>query len=109
MRSIPTLKSFVMFKCDYVEYQHRYSKQFLKVKDDYSYVRLAKKAKKGYPKILFVLDYVPTEDLRSGRLLSGATGELLANLLKTSYAYYGGERDITDYSWMAVALNAFKT
>lgn len=98
-----------MFKCDYVEYQHRYSKQFRKVKDDYSYVRLAKKAKKGYPKILFVLDYVPTEDLRSGRLLSGATGELLANLLKTSYAYYGGERDITDYSWMAVAFNAFKT
>lgn len=98
-----------MFKCDHVEYRHKYSKQFRKVENDYSFVRLAKKSKKGLPKILFVLDYVPTEDLRTGRLLSGATGDLLQNILKTSYSYYGGDKDISDFSWMAIAFNAFKT
>lgn len=98
-----------MFKCDYVEYEHRYSKAYRKVENRYDYVRLAKVVKKNKPKILFVLDYMPAEDLRSGRILSGATGQLLETLLKVSYSYYGGESDISDYQWMAVSYSAFKT
>src|SRR5690606_14567896 len=37
------------------------------------------------------------------------TGQLLETLLKTSYAYYGGDCDMSDYQFMAIAFNAFKT
>jgi len=62
----------------------------------------------GHKKVLFVLDYVPTEDLRNGKLLSGAQGRLLSNVI-----HHVSEKTFLKkshrFSWMAVSYNAFRT
>lgn len=99
-----------MPKCNHVAYDYDYSKKFRRPQNDYGYVQLAKSTKKqGLGKILFVLDYMPTEDLRSGRLLSGATGQLFDNVIKVAEDYYNSDNLLSDYSWLAIAFNAFKT
>lgn len=77
--------------------------------ENFNYVKLA--MHKGSPnskKILFVLDYVPSEDLRSGRMLSKGTGELLKNIIeKVSEAQYLKARQ--NFSWMACSFHACRT
>jgi DNA polymerase I-like protein with 3'-5' exonuclease and polymerase domains len=72
--------------------------------EDYSYVRLAYEDN-GSSKVLFVLDVVPTEDLHSGRMLSGVTGDLLSSLVNYTKTTYGRK----SFSWLACSLNAFRT
>jgi hypothetical protein len=60
-------------------------------------------------RILFVLDHVPTEDLESNRLLSGATGEKFLLLCKLAHEYYRSECAESDYDWVATNFNQFKT
>lgn len=60
-------------------------------------------------RILFVLDHVPTEDLQSKRLLGGVTGEKLFMLFDLASTYYGSEYRESDYDWLAVNFNQFKT
>lgn len=99
-----------MPKCDHVELDYKYSKKFRRVENNFGYVRLAKSVvKKPKGKILFVLDYVPAEDLRSGRMLSGATGQLFDNVIKVAEQYYNSDHELADYSWLAVSFHAFKT
>jgi len=99
-----------MPKCDHVELDYTYSKKFRRVENNYGYVRLAKSSKKNAKrKILFVLDYVPTEDLRSGRMLSGATGQLFDNLIAVVERHYHSEVKLSECNWLAVSYNAFKT
>lgn len=59
------------------------------------------------PKVLFVLDYMPTEDLRSSRLLSGETGALLFSLL--DYTLNRELKEDLEFSWMACTFNACRT
>lgn len=98
-----------MPKCDHVEYAHKFSAKFKRQPNDYAYVRLAKSiAKNAKGKILFVLDYMPTEDLRNGKVFSGATGALFDSANKLVKEYYGSEHNVGDYSWMAISYHAFK-
>lgn len=67
-----------MKKPKYVDLSYRFSPSYRNLQNDFSYVQLAKhKTSKSKEKILLVLDYMPTEDLKSGRILSGATGSTL--------------------------------
>lgn len=92
-----------------VEYEYPYyPKQFASV-DKFDFVQLAKHKGKNGKKILMVLDYMPTEDLNSGRLLSNQTGALLKRLFALSNNYYNAEQKIDDYSWLAVTYNSFRT
>jgi DNA polymerase I-like protein with 3'-5' exonuclease and polymerase domains len=93
---------------EYVSYEHQYSKQFQDI-SNYDYVQLPKHVRKGAKKILIVLDYMPTEDLQSGRMLSGATGQLFKRILKVANTYYREPNKLNDYDWLAVCHNAFKT
>lgn len=60
-------------------------------------------------RILFLLDHVPTEDLESKRLLGGVTGEKLFLLFKLATGYYGAKYNESDYDWLALNFNQFKT
>lgn len=99
-----------MPKCNHVAYSYEYSPKFHRQPDDFSFVQLAKSTPKNSKgKILFVLDYVPSEDLRSGRMLSGATGQLFDSLFKVTRDFYHSEHELGDYSWLAVSFHSFKT
>lgn len=99
-----------MPKCDHVDFAYQYSPKFKRQPNDFSYVRLAKQVRKNAKgKILFVLDYVPTEDLRNGKMLSGATGALFDSLFGVVKNYYFSEHNLSDYSWLCVSYHAFKT
>lgn len=74
--------------------------------EDYQYVRLPSEDVGGL-KVLYVLDYMPKEDLESGTLLSGDTGMLLDNLMNTAQRLYLKKR--VKHSWLAMTYNAFKT
>jgi DNA polymerase I-like protein with 3'-5' exonuclease and polymerase domains len=64
------------------------------------------KAKK---KILFVLDHVPTEDLASGKLLSGWTGEIFFRLTDLAFDFYQADYELEEYDYLVVNYNCFKT
>lgn len=54
-------------------------------------------------RILFVFEFVPTEDLHSGKLLGGTTGRLFAKLLSQYEEHFG------TWSWTAINFNSWKT
>lgn len=72
--------------------------------DDYGYVKLAEGGAGGL-KVLFVLDFMPSEDLKSGKMLSGDTGLLLEALDLRARARSGVRR----VAWTAITFNAFRT
>ena len=97
-------------KTEYVDYKYKHSGQYGRVEDCFQGVQLLKHVSKTSDrKVLFVFDYMPTEDLKSGRLLSGVTGELLRNISKVSVDYYKSTTDMKDFSWLATTYNTFKT
>lgn len=73
--------------------------------DDYSYVKIPYEAS-GKRKVLFVLDHVPSEDLDSGKLLSGVTGDLLNSLITHTKKTYANQS--ASFSWCAITFNAFR-
>lgn len=98
-----------MLKPKYVNFGFDYSPAYRNQQNDFGYVQLAKHTtKKSDQKILLVLDYVPQEDLKSGRLLSGATGSLLKRLLKVSKNFYNEEKTLNSVNWLAISYHAFK-
>lgn len=96
-----------MFRSDYVEFA--YDDYELDVDSTFDNIRLPKVVRKGKKKILFVVDSMPSEDIRSGKLLSGATGKLLENMLQVAPQYYGADISIKDFQWLAISFNAYKT
>jgi len=74
--------------------------------DNYDYVRLPYETS-GKTKVLFVLDHVPSEDLESGKLLSGPTGDLLSSLISATKKMYANQS--ASMSWLACSYNAFRT
>lgn len=54
-------------------------------------------------KIVFVFEYVPTEDLHSGKLLGGVTGKLFQKLVSQFSDSLGA------WSWVAINFNAWRT
>lgn len=96
-----------MFRSDYVEFA--YDDYELEVDSTFDNIRLPKVVRKGKKKILFVVDSMPSEDIRSGKLLSGATGKLLETMLQVAPQYYGADISIKDFQWLAISFNAYKT
>lgn len=91
---------------NYTTFSHDFP-PFHGISHSYTDIQLPYKvSKKSDKKILFVLDYMPQEDIQSGRLLSGATGDVLAMLLER-VSLLKHSKD--DYSWLAVTFNAFRT
>jgi len=95
----------VFDKIKYTKFDYKFGGSFSAL-NDYSFVKLPYENNSGR-KILFVLDYMPTEDLHEGRLLSGETGMLLEALLKATFSVEL-KKQIT-FSWLACTFNAFKT
>lgn len=91
----------------YSSFDHKLPGSFAKVEESYAYVKLPY-VSNGGRKILFVLDYVPKEDLHTGRLLSGQTGDLMENLFILARDVFLKQR-AADYSWLACTFNAFRT
>ena len=59
----------------------------------------------GKRKVLYVLDWVPGEDLKSTKLLSGITGDLLINLVKAARGLYL-KNEKAHVGWRATAFSA---
>jgi hypothetical protein len=94
----------------HVEFKYQHKGQYKDLQDDFQYVELYKHVgDKKAPKMLFVLDYMPKEDLASGRLCSGQTGELLRRLLQVASTFYKSKKTINDWSWLVVTYNSFRT
>lgn len=86
----------------YMKFAYDFSKL---AEDDYNYIKLPY-ANEGKKKVLFVLDHVPTEDMESGKLLSGCTGDVLEAVVNATQRLY---KCRTKFSWLATAFNGFKT
>lgn len=91
----------------YTHFDYPFSSAFSGEKtESFSHVRLPFAKGKAH-KILIVLDYMPTEDLRTGKLLSGVTGDNLKMLLMLSQKLF--VRKEVDASWMCCSFNAYRT
>jgi len=100
-------------KYEYVEFPstYKYGKA-LKQYDitGFDQVELAKHVtKKARGKILFVFDYMPGEAMRKNRILDGATGDLLSNLMWAAEEYYKAPNKLDDYNWLCMSYHSFKT
>lgn len=77
--------------------------------ESFSYVKLPTyTSTRSSHRILFVLDYVPKEDLHSGNLLSGEQGEMLSNLINKIAEPFYLKRSV-NFSWLACSFNAVRT
>lgn len=92
-------------KVKYTTFEHKFGGSFATI-EDYSFVRIPYE-NNGGKKILFVLDWMPTDDMKEGRLLSGETGTLLMSLAKAAMSVE--LRKQVRFSWLACTFNAFKT
>lgn len=92
----------------YSKFEHQFPGSFAEVEDSYQYIKLPYYAAPSGRRILFLLDYVPSEDLRSGRLLSGQTGDIFENLLALAKQLYLKDKH-EDFSWISCTFNAFRT
>lgn len=97
-----------MPKLSHVTYQYDLGQGFSE-QETYDYVKLLKHRADSDYKVLFVLDYVPSEDLKTGRMLSGATGELFKELFKVSRKFYKASRDLMSFDWLVLNYNACRT
>ena len=70
---------------------------------------LRNRAKNPVGKVLFVIDHIPTEDLTSGKLLSGYLDSVFFELCHVAYDYYQAEYSIEELDYMVVNFNCFKT
>lgn len=75
--------------------------------EDFNYVKLPFAEGGDKKKVLFVLDYVPAEDLDSGKLLSGVTGDLLQNMLTYCRGTFAPKAEW--FSWCACAWAGCRT
>lgn len=64
---------------------------------------------KAIARVMVVLDHVPTEDLRSGRLLSGAHGATLARVLQFTSKNHNTKYSLEDFDMLFVNWNCWKT
>ena len=96
--SLTTSAKYFKFDYDYGKFTSDEPYDFVKL----PYVQHSAKS----PKVLFVLDWVPSEDLHSGKLLGGQTGDLLYNLLAEARKY---TKSSVNFSWMAVSSSACRT
>lgn len=60
-------------------------------------------------RILFVLDWVPKEDLESGSLLSGFVGDTFRNMLKETKRLYLNGTKLPTTSWRVMSYSAYRT
>ena len=75
---------------------------------DYSYVQLPyHKESDTSQRILVVLDHMPSEDLKSGKLLSGVTKEMLVTLENLSKSFVKSKHK--RFSWAACSFNMLRT
>jgi len=75
--------------------------------DSFEHVESAETRIRRDNHILFVLDWLPGEDMKSCRLLSGQTGDLLATLIKVAKDLYADKK--ASFSWTAVSYSVYKT
>lgn len=78
--------------------------------ESYQYIKLPQRqaSSENAPKVLIVADYVPTEDLRSGKLLSGAQGKLLSTVVRQVSERMFLKKSV-DVSYLVCSFNAFRT
>lgn len=68
------------------------------------------KVKNPAARVLIVLDHVPTEDLRSGKFLSGGSGGTLHKVLSyASKSFSTNEHSLTELDMLLVNWNCWKT
>jgi len=98
-------------RVNYTHLDYEFSNTFKDVTDSYRDVGLPYVTKpKAKRKILFVLDYVPTDDLKSKKLLHGTTGEVLDVLETVSKTMFlKNTYKVPEFSWLACSYNAFRT
>lgn len=94
----------------YTQFKYNFPGSFADVEELYTHLTLPYFTSKveGAKKILFVLDFVPQEDLRVGRLLSKQTGDILENLMIVARDVFLKDM-YKESSWLACSFNAFKT
>ena len=97
-------------RMNHVDFQYDDYRTNINSQDSFDYVQLAKHRNKDSDrKILLVLDYVPTEDLRNGQLLSGATKTLLQGIMRIRKDYYMEKTNLNNFNWLCVSFHSCKT
>lgn len=71
-------------------------------------LRGASKTNKG-GKALFIVDHMPSEDLESGKIFSGTTGEVFLNQLQYLEDVFPLKTTIDDWNFLVISYNMFKT
>lgn len=95
------------YSLEYIDYDYDFHRRF----DDerkYDVDLLRNKKPNSDRRVLFLLDHVPTEDLNTRRLLSGATGDLFFKLLDVAKKKFNATSP-QDLDFLVVNYNCFKT
>lgn len=77
----------------------------------YDFVRILKGVadKKSAKKALIVVDHMPSEDLESGKIFSGVTGQTFLNQIQYLEDTFPLKTTLDDWNFIVVSFNMFKT
>lgn len=77
----------------------------------YDYVRILKgiSSTSNGGRALFIVDHMPSEDLESGKIFSGTTGQVFLNQLTYLESNYKLSTTIEDWNFLVVSFNMFKS
>lgn len=67
------------------------------------------KKKDKKPKILYVLDHVPLEDLKNRKLMTGVTGQTLTRLDELATDHFGSEVSLFDQNFLILNYQCLRT
>lgn len=95
-------------KCEYVQFDYDFEDKEINAAS-YCKIRLPKRAAKGKPKMLIVIDAMPSEDKRTRKLMSGYQGELLSRLMKLGPEFHNLDLNIKEFQWLVVSYNGADT
>jgi DNA polymerase I-like protein with 3'-5' exonuclease and polymerase domains len=70
---------------------------------------LKNKVKKPVGKILFVLDHLPKEDMKSGKILSGYTDDVFNSITGLATSFYKADYSLDQFDYLVVNFNCCMT
>lgn len=100
-----------MGKLKHIPIDYKFSSGFRKSGSVFDVLALkhTHKKKSKRPKILYVLDHVPREDLQNKKLMSGVTGKALTMLDEIATDHFAANRSLFDQNFMVLNYQCIKT
>lgn len=95
-------------KCEYVQLDYDYEDRDIQ-RASYDNIKLPKRTCKGLPKMLIVIDAMPSDAKKARKLMHGYMGDLMSWVFNFGPQFYHLDLSIDNFQWLVVSYNSADT